>query len=125
MKMSSGREDVVDLSSYDLEQVCRSGLRLLAHTTHKIKVKLMEEMCILVDEQDNVVGYDTKKNCTLSPCLMCWLIRKAISCLASMRDCCTAHSGVALSYNLYQFASVFLFNSSGELLLQQRADEKV
>lgn len=29
-----------------------------------IQRKLMEEMCIVVDEMDNVLGPDTKKNCT-------------------------------------------------------------
>ena len=34
------------LNSYDAEQI-----------------RLMEENCILVDQQDNVVGKQTKKNC--------------------------------------------------------------
>lgn len=28
-----------------------------------IQKKLMEEMCILVDEKDNITGADTKRNC--------------------------------------------------------------
>jgi hypothetical protein len=29
-----------------------------------IQVQLMDELCILVDENDKVVGSDTKKNCS-------------------------------------------------------------
>ena len=28
--------------------------------------KFMDEMCILVDEKDNQVGFDSKKNCIIS-----------------------------------------------------------
>eukprot|EP00047_Mylnosiga_fluctuans_P017680 m.63654 g.63654 ORF g.63654 m.63654 type:complete len:226 (-) comp7207_c0_seq1:145-822(-) len=71
-----------DLSNYDAEQV-----------------RLMEEMCILVDRDDQVVGFDTKKNCHLMSRINEGLLHRAFS--------------------------VFLFNSKGELLLQQRADEKI
>jgi len=30
---------------------------------YKLKARLMQEMCILVDENDNRIGAETKKNC--------------------------------------------------------------
>ncbi|WVZ66270.1 hypothetical protein U9M48_015514 [Paspalum notatum var. saurae] len=57
---------------------------------------MFEEECILVDEQDNVVGHESKYNCHL------------------------------LEKNLLHRAfSVFLFNSKHELLLQQRSATKI
>ena len=29
----------------------------------RIQVQLMDERCILVDKDDNITGFDTKKNC--------------------------------------------------------------
>lgn len=72
----------IDVAQYDEEQV-----------------RLMEEMCIVVDSEDNVLGYETKKNCHLMSRINEGLLHRAFS--------------------------VFLFNSNGELLLQQRADEKI
>ncbi|EGD73383.1 isopentenyl-diphosphate Delta-isomerase [Salpingoeca rosetta] len=72
----------VDLSSYDDEQV-----------------RLMAEECILVDEDDKVLGHDSKKNCHLMENINKGLLHRAFS--------------------------VFLFNSEGKLLLQQRSDEKI
>ncbi|CAG8539304.1 11053_t:CDS:2 [Acaulospora morrowiae] len=72
----------VSLDSYDKEQV-----------------KLMEEMCILVDENDRRIGADTKKNCHLMENINKGLLHRAFS--------------------------VFLFNSENKLLLQQRSDDKI
>ncbi|CAO3567897.1 unnamed protein product [Mortierella alpina] len=74
----------VDLSSYDDEQV-----------------KLMEEMCIVIDRDDNRIGADSKKTCHLMTNIM--------------------------NHNLLHRAfSVFLFSADGtKLLLQQRATEKI
>jgi hypothetical protein len=44
----------VDLSHYDEEQV-----------------RLMAEMCILVDRDDKAIGAETKKACTLCVCGVC------------------------------------------------------
>ena len=55
------------------------------------QVHMMEERCILVDEQDNVIGSDTKKACHLN-------------------------SGGLL---LHRAFSVFLFDSRGRLMLQR------
>lgn len=65
------------------------------------QVELMEEMCILVDKNDNVIGADTKKNTHLM-------------------------TNINPPRNLLHRAfSVFLFDSENRLLLQQRADEKI
>ncbi|KAJ3116065.1 isopentenyl-diphosphate delta-isomerase idi1 [Physocladia obscura] len=72
----------LDWSSYDEEQV-----------------RLMSEMCIVVDENDKPLGADSKKNCHLMTNINKGLLHRAFS--------------------------VFLFNSDGKLLLQQRADEKI
>ncbi|KAJ3417616.1 Cytoplasmic GTPase/eEF2-like protein (ribosomal biogenesis) [Chytridiales sp. JEL 0842] len=65
----------------------------------KRKARLMEEMCILVDNDDRAIGAETKKNCHLMTKINEGLLHRAFS--------------------------VFLFNSEGKLLLQQRADEKI
>ncbi|KAG0292645.1 isopentenyl-diphosphate delta-isomerase idi1 [Linnemannia gamsii] len=74
----------VDLSKYDDEQV-----------------KLMEEMCIVIDRDDKRIGADSKKTCHLMKNIM--------------------------GHNLLHRAfSVFLFSPDGtKLLLQQRATEKI
>uniref|UniRef100_A0A0D9WGI2 isopentenyl-diphosphate Delta-isomerase n=1 Tax=Leersia perrieri TaxID=77586 RepID=A0A0D9WGI2_9ORYZ len=61
---------------------------------------MFEDECILVDEQDNVVGHDSKYNCHL------------------MEKINSGHV-------LHRAFSVFLFNSKYELLLQQRSATKV
>ncbi|KAI9328364.1 NUDIX hydrolase domain-like protein [Obelidium mucronatum] len=76
--MSTG----LDWSNYDEEQV-----------------RLMSEMCIVVDENDKPIGAESKKECHLMTKINEGLLHRAFS--------------------------VFLFNSEGKLLLQQRADEKI
>ncbi|KAL9955940.1 hypothetical protein ACROYT_G037345 [Oculina patagonica] len=62
--------------------------------------KLLSEPLIMVDEYDCIRGYETKRDCHL---------KKNI-----------------LEYGmLHRAFSVFLFNKKGELLLQQRSNEKV
>lgn len=63
------------------------------------QVKLMEEECILVDENDKNIGSASKKVCHLLENIDKGMLHRAFS--------------------------VFLFNSKGELLLQQRAVEKI
>ncbi|KAA1471502.1 Isopentenyldiphosphate isomerase [Dentipellis sp. KUC8613] len=73
----------IDLSSYDAEQS-----------------RLMEERCILVDEQDNAIGAADKKTCHLMENINKGLLHRAFS--------------------------AFVFRpSDGKLLLQQRAAEKI
>ncbi|CAG8477400.1 7849_t:CDS:2 [Funneliformis caledonium] len=74
--------DNVNLDEYDDEQV-----------------KLMQEMCIVVNEKDEKISADTKKNCHLMENIKKGLLHRAFS--------------------------VFLFDSENKLLLQQRASEKI
>ena len=63
------------------------------------QIKLMAEQCILVDKEDEILGADTKKNC---------------------------HLNVNIDQGkLHRAFSVFLFNTKGELLLQQRSSAKI
>ncbi|KAG1144325.1 hypothetical protein G6F37_003000 [Rhizopus arrhizus] len=71
-----------DLKEYDQEQV-----------------RLMEEMCIVIDENDKRIGADSKKTCHLMSNISSGLLHRAFS--------------------------VFLFDSQNRLLLQQRASEKI
>ncbi|KAH6812724.1 isopentenyl diphosphate isomerase 1 [Perilla frutescens var. frutescens] len=61
---------------------------------------MFEDECILVDENDRVVGHDTKYNCHLM-------------------------EKIESENLLHRAFSVFLFNSKHELLLQQRSATKV
>lgn len=63
------------------------------------QVRLMEELCIVLDYNDKPVGAGTKKLCHLMENIDAGLLHRAFS--------------------------VFLFNEKNELLLQQRADEKI
>ncbi|XP_067863926.1 isopentenyl-diphosphate Delta-isomerase 1 [Heptranchias perlo] len=63
------------------------------------QVQLLAEMCILIDENDTRIGADTKKNCHLNENINKGLLHRAFS--------------------------VFIFNSEGKLLLQQRSDAKI
>jgi isopentenyl-diphosphate delta-isomerase len=72
-----------------------------------------EEFCIVVDENDQVIGQGSKKDC------------HAIENIAPGRDAApAAQSAVADRALLHRAFSVFLFNERGELLLQQRARTK-
>lgn len=64
-----------------------------------VQVKLLDEMCIAVDENDTVIGPRTKKDCHLMENINKGLLHRAFS--------------------------VFLFNTKGELLLQRRSDAKI
>ena len=59
------------------------------------QVEMMKEECILVDENDNILGKDSKINCHIN------------------------------EGKLHRAFSVLLFNTSGELLIQKRAKEKI
>ncbi|KAI9758234.1 MAG: isopentenyl-diphosphate delta-isomerase idi1 [Lichina confinis] len=71
-----------DLAGYDAEQV-----------------RLMEEVCIVLDKEDNPIGSASKKACHLMKNIDQGLLHRAFS--------------------------VFLFDSQNRLLLQQRASEKI
>jgi len=68
-------------------------------TIDPIQRQLLAEQCILLDDKDQVIGHDSKKNCHL-----------------------VRADGDIL---LHRAFSVFLFNTRGELLVQQRSKVKV
>merc|ERR1712093_568274 len=63
------------------------------------QIRLMDEVCIVLDENDKPIGNFSKKICHLMTNIDKGLLHRAFS--------------------------VFLFNSDNELLLQQRATEKI
>ena len=65
----------------------------------KIQEKLLEEKCILVNDNDQAVGEATKRECHLNSNIEKGMLHRAFS--------------------------VFLFNNKNELLLQQRSDAKI
>lgn len=75
----------------------QSDAALAGHDDEQIR--LMDELCIVLDYNDQAVGAGTKKTCHLMTNIDQGLLHRAFS--------------------------VFLFNASGKLLLQQRADEKI
>jgi len=80
----------------------QSAVRMPEITTDHLdekQVQLLAEMCILIDENDQKIGADTKKNCHLNSNIDKGLLHRAFS--------------------------VFIFNSEEKLLLQQRSDAKI
>ena len=65
----------------------------------EVQEKLLEEKCILVDENDQAIGEATKRECHLNSNIEKGMLHRAFS--------------------------VFLFNHKNELLLQQRSDAKI
>lgn len=63
------------------------------------QIRLMDELCIVLDNEDTPIGAGTKKLCHMMENINAGLLHRAFS--------------------------VFSFNKSGKLLLQQRADEKI
>ena len=61
----------------------------------KDQIDMMEENCIIVDNNDNIIGKDTKVNC---------------------------HLGEG---KLHRAFSILLFNTENKLLIQKRASEKI
>jgi hypothetical protein len=82
--IGSGRANITgdDLAGYDEEQV-----------------RLMEEVCIVIDSDDKPIGSGSKKTCHLMENINKGLLHRAFS--------------------------VFLFDENNRLLLQQRASEKI
>ncbi|KAJ1882083.1 isopentenyl-diphosphate delta-isomerase idi1 [Coemansia sp. RSA 1722] len=81
-KTTASASTGLDLANYDEEQV-----------------RLMGEMCIVIDENDKAIDAASKKTCHLMTNINQGLLHRAFS--------------------------VFLFNSNNQLLLQQRAVEKI
>lgn len=64
-----------------------------------VQVKMMNELCIIVDDQDKNIGNESKKACHLIANIDKGMLHRAFS--------------------------VFLFNSKNQLLLQQRSETKI
>lgn len=80
------------------------------------QIRLMDEVCIVLDENDKPIGNFSKKICEsyLSP-----------ACISSSLTI-TGHLMTNIDKGLLHRAfSVFLFDSKNRLLLQQRATEKI
>lgn len=87
-----------DRMSKDLvsEKKSNSSSNMLDET----QLSYMSEECIVVDSTDKILGHQDKKTCHLA-------------------------ANILKDNLLHRAFSVFLFNSKGELLLQQRASEKI
>lgn len=100
---TSAREGT-DLDGYDEEQV-----------------RLMDEVCIVLDDDDKPIGSSSKKTCTCilpSPTKE-WKKKKKLMLIEG-------HLMPNIERGLLHRAfSVFLFDSNNRLLLQQRAPEKI
>ena len=95
------------------------------------QTRLMEERCILVDEEDNALGAADKKTCTSAPPslpLPTPLTSHSSNLeLTPVRDAPAGHLMENINKGLLHRAfSAFVFRpSDGKLLLQQRASEKI
>ncbi|KAF4087792.1 hypothetical protein AMELA_G00074660 [Ameiurus melas] len=90
------------LSTFGAASCNQAGVRMPEINTDNLdekQVRLLAEMCIVIDENDRKIGADTKKNCHLNSNIGKGLLHRAFS--------------------------VFLFNSEEKLLLQQRSDAKI
>lgn len=90
--------DVQPLTASHKEKAAGEDTELFAGQD-EVQIKLMDEVCIALDWNDNPVGSASKKTCHLMSNIGNGLLHRAFS--------------------------VFLFNSENKLLLQQRADEKI
>lgn len=93
---------VTDLCNYNRLVVRRITTTMPEIDTSNLderQVQLLEEMCILLDENDKKIGADTKKNCHLNENIDKGFLHRAFS--------------------------VFLFDNKDRLLLQQRSDAKI
>ncbi|XP_071948408.1 isopentenyl-diphosphate Delta-isomerase 1-like [Antedon mediterranea] len=90
------------LNTFQITNLLNSITKRTMMTTkiNEVQESYLKESCILVDKDDNVIGAESKKNCHL-------IDKTDNKCL------------------LHRAFSVFLFNQSGELLIQQRSDAKI
>lgn len=101
-ELASSSREAQELEGYDEEQV-----------------RLMDEVCIVLDEDDTPIGSASKKTCTSPPSHRNSLLSQTLIELAG-------HLMKNIDRGLLHRAfSVFLFDSEKRLLLQQRADEKI
>lgn len=82
--------------------------------------RLMDEVCIVLDENDNPIGSASKKVCTY------WRRCRSLLLKHDLLNKCAGHLMKNIDAGLLHRAfSVFLFDSDNRLLLQQRASEKI
>lgn len=93
---------IVGLKSCNLPRKMSSNVPAIdCSNLDETQVKLLKEACILVDENDKVIGPETKKNCHLK-------------------------TNIKEKRMLHRAFSVFLFTADGsKMLLQQRASSKI
>lgn len=91
------------------------------------QIRLMDEVCIVLDDHDVPIGSASKKTCML----LCFVFRftldfELFSCCKL--TCCINPGHLMPNIDrglLHRAFSVFLFDSKKRLLLQQRASEKI
>jgi len=88
-------------SRQDCEEKTEKRLKSEKELFDEEQIKLMEEVCIVVDENDKVLRHGSKREC---------------------HQCANIYGPDKL---LHRAFSVFLFNSKNELLLQQRSLKKI
>eukprot|EP00026_Physarum_polycephalum_P013737 Phypoly_transcript_14171.p1 GENE.Phypoly_transcript_14171~~Phypoly_transcript_14171.p1 ORF type:complete len:267 (+),score=41.72 Phypoly_transcript_14171:30-830(+) len=103
------RSEVRQAGHHSTQPTTRSHTRshalvMVVHTDElsgydPVQVRLMEEECILVDKDDKVLGHDSKKSCHLNTQIRTGKLHRAFS--------------------------VFLFDTKGRLLLQERSADKI
>ncbi len=99
-------------------------------TCDALQARLMEEQCIQVDDYDNVIGPITKKE-SKSPPSAIFYLNTIVECNLKchprlMCSLSPGHLNVSINKGvLHRAFSVFLFDSEGRLLLQQRSPEKI
>lgn len=71
----------------------------ILHKHDKTQIKLLDEKCILVNDNDELIGYESKLNCHLIENIEKGMLHRAFS--------------------------IFLFNTQNKLLLQQRSISKI
>ena len=76
-----------------------TGNKVNTSADHNIQEQYLEEKCIVVNDQDEVIGEASKRECHLNSNIKKGMLHRAFS--------------------------VFLFSNNEELLLQQRSDAKI
>lgn len=85
------------------------------------QVRMMDEVCIVLDADDNPIARASKRACTFTPTLI-----SIPYAYCNLTIPIPGHLMTNITSGLLHRAfSCFLFNSQNELLLQQRADSKI
>lgn len=90
------------------------------------QVRLMEEVCIVLDNDDNPIGSASKKTCMAFSFTYFFWYPSPTQLLTWYKTLAIGHLMTNINRGLLHRAfSVFLFDSNNRLLLQQRASEKI